>query len=459
MVRCLEKNPKDRLRDIGDARIEIDALGEDLPGLPVSPAPARRRWPAALAVAALLLSTVALVAGWLTRNPSSSIQTRFATAKYTYVTEWEGTELDAAISPDGKFAAFVADASGAFHVWLTQLGTGTFTNLTSGHDDERNRLSRPVGFSADGSNIWLSGNPSGRRLRMMPFTGGTVRPFLEDHAINVAWSPDSGRTVYFRSDDDGDPILVGERGGDNARVIVTGRAGEHNHFPTWSIDGKWIYYVHYADEAISADLWRIPSIGGVPERLTEEYRDVRSPTPVDSRTVLYVARDEHGSGPWLWAIDVQTKARTRVSVGAERYLSVAASSDVRRLVATVAKSTAVLWTVSISDDITDERAAKPYASTISRAWAPRFDGETLLYLAAGGSGDGLWRAQSGKAVEIWKASDGVLSDPVAVAPDGRIAVITRSRGRARLTIVTRDGAERRSIADIDRRARHCSMVS
>ena len=130
-----------------------------------------------------------------------------------------------------------------------------------------------------------------------------------------------GEPSYFRSDEDGDPILVGERGGDNARVIVTGRIGEHNHFPTWSIDGKWIYYVHYADEAISADLWRVPSIGGAPERLTEEYRDIRSPTPVDSRTVLYVARDEHGSGPWLWAIDVETKVRTRVSVGAERYLS------------------------------------------------------------------------------------------------------------------------------------------
>ena len=181
--------------------------------------------------------------------------------------------------------------------------------------------------------------------------------------------------------------------------------------------------------------------------MTEEYRDVRSPTPVDARTVLYVARDEHGSGPWLWAIDVETKARTRVSVGAERYLSVAASSDARRLVATVAKSTATLWTVPISDDVADERQAKRYASALSRAWAPRFDGKTLLYLAAGGSGDGLWRAQGGKATEIWKASDGVLNDPVAVAPDGRIAVITRSRGRARLTIVTRDGAERRSIAD------------
>ena len=419
---------------------------EALPGVPDAPTHVTWRWPAALIVAAMLLGILAFIAGWVISKPSSSIQTRLATAKYTFVTEWEGVELDAAISSDGRFAAFVADASGAFHVWLTQLGTGTFTNLTPDHDDERNRLNRAVGFSVDGSNIWLSGVPSGRRLRMMPFTGGALRPFLDEHAINVAWSPDNHRTVFVRSENDGDPVLVGERGGDNARVIIKGKSGEHNHFPTWSTDGTWIYYVHYKDEAISADLWRVPSIGGVPKRLTHEYRDIRYPTPVDSRTVLYVARDEHGSGPWLWTIDVETKVRTRVSVGPERYLSVAASADVRRLVATVAKSTATLWTVPISDDIADERESKPYAPARSRAWAPRFDGETLLQLSSGGSGDGLWRGQSEKAVEIWKASDGLLSDPVAVAPDGRMAVVSRNQGRTRLTIVTRDGAERRSIA-------------
>ena len=79
VVRCLEKNSKGRLRDIGDARIELDAVGEELPGLAVSPTPAAR-WPAALGVAAMLLGAVALGAGWLTRNPPSSIQTRFATA-------------------------------------------------------------------------------------------------------------------------------------------------------------------------------------------------------------------------------------------------------------------------------------------------------------------------------------------------------------------------------------------
>jgi eukaryotic-like serine/threonine-protein kinase len=447
LIRCLAKEPKDRLRDIGDARIEIDGVGEVRPGIPETSV-GSPRWPAALAVAAVVVSGLVVLATWPTRQQSfSSIEDRLAKAKYTSVTEWEGAELDAAISADGKFAAFVADASGAFQIWLTQLGSGTFRNLTPDQQDERNRLNRPVGFSVDGTNIWISGSPAGRRLRTMPFTGGPLRPFLEERVLNVAWSPDNTRLVYLRAGNDGDPLFVGERDGGNAVQIVAGKEGEHNHFPTWSIDSQWIYYVHFIDEAMSADLWRVPSSGGAPERLTEQYRDVRYPTPLDTRTVLYVARDETGGGPWLWALDVETKARTRVSVGPNRYLSVSASADARRLVATIAKSTASLWSIPILNRVADDRDVTKYELTPARAFAPRFDSTSLFYLSSTGSGDGLWRAHGGTTVEIWKSSDGVLSDPVAIASNGRIAVTLRSRGRARLVLVSPDGAVRQSVAD------------
>jgi hypothetical protein len=176
LARCLAKDPKGRLRDIGDARIELDATGEVVPGLPEKSPGSPGRRPAAIAAAVVVLSALAVLANWTRQQHSfSSLGDRLAKAKYAWVTEWEGIELDAAISADGKFAAFVADASGAFHVWRTQLATEIFTNLTSGQDEERNRLNRPVGFSTDGTSIWLSGHPSGRRLRLMPFTGGALR--------------------------------------------------------------------------------------------------------------------------------------------------------------------------------------------------------------------------------------------------------------------------------------------
>jgi Tol biopolymer transport system component len=448
LIRCLAKDPKERLRDIGDARIEIAAVGEMLPDLPPASEGPVRRWPVAVAVTVAVVSALVVLATWLASvRSASSIESRLAKARYTYVTEWDGVELDAAISADGKFAAFVADASGAFQIWLTQLGTGTFRNLTPDQVDERNRLNRPVGFSIDGSNIWISGSPAGRRLRTMPFTGGPLREFLEERAINVGWSPDNTRVVYLRADTDGDPLLVGDRSGGDARQILSGKEGEHNHFPTWSTDGRWIYYVHFTDEAMSADLWRVPSSGGAPERLTELYKDVRYPTPIDDRTVLYVARDDNGGGPWLWALDVDTKARTRVSVGPERYLSVAASVDARRLVATIGRSTASLWSVPISNRVADEQDVTRYAASPARAFAPRFGSGGLFYLSSSGSGDGLWRTQGESSVEIWKAADGVLSDPVAIALNGQVAITLRSEGRAHLVLVSPDGAVRRSVAD------------
>ena len=43
LLRCLAKDPKQRLRDFGDVRIEIDAIGEVPPGTPALVTAERRR--------------------------------------------------------------------------------------------------------------------------------------------------------------------------------------------------------------------------------------------------------------------------------------------------------------------------------------------------------------------------------------------------------------------------------
>jgi hypothetical protein len=86
------------------------------------------------------------------------------------------------------------------------------------------------------------------------------------------------------------------------------------------------------------DMWRIPSTGGQPERLTEFDRYIGYPTPIDSRTVLYIGVDRDGSGPWLWAFDVERKAVRRVTSGLERYSSISAASGGHRLIASRGQS-------------------------------------------------------------------------------------------------------------------------
>ncbi len=68
--------------------------------------------------------------------------------------------------------------------------------------------------------------------------GGAPRVFLRDHAVNVVWSRDGTRLVYFTFDD-GDPLYVADGTGGNEHEILKGNNRDvHNHFPAWSMDDQ-----------------------------------------------------------------------------------------------------------------------------------------------------------------------------------------------------------------------------
>ena len=448
VARCLEKTREMRFQSARDLAFGLEVLSDTaaaaIPANTTAAAVRPRPWRTAVILSATVLAIAAALATWW-RNSSPTIDTRFANAKFTAFTNFEGSEVDAALSPDGRFVSFLSDRDGAFQLWLKQIGTGSFVNLTPGEDDQRDvGPNRAVGFSADGSEIWGHG---GNRLRLRPLTGGAPRAFLDDRTVNVAWSQDGTRLVYFTYNS-GDPMFVADGTGGNARQIFIGKDGDHHHYPVWSQDGQWIYFTRAVQALYEGDIWRIPAAGGLPERLTNQNSDMSYPTPIDADTVLYVATDLDRSGPWLWALDVKLRTTHRLSVGLERYLSVAASADGRRLVASVANPTATLWSVPLVDRRVDEHDVAPYPVPPSRAMAPRFFKDSLFFLSSSGPGDGLWRFQNGKTVEIWKGSDEPLIESPAVSPLGdRVALVVRKENRLQLTIVGADGADHRSLAE------------
>jgi Tol biopolymer transport system component len=447
LERCVEKDPKRRLRDIGDARSELDELSA--PAAPAH-APSRSRRPVLLTAAAALVALAAGVGVWNARRPATVLENPLANAQFTRFTDFPGTELDAAISPDGRFVAFLADREGQYDIWLSQVGTGRYVNLTPDQEDDRRNAVRTVGFSGDGSEIVIGGgNLVSLRMQLMPLLGGTPRVFLVgETVVNAAWSPDGARLVYHTRDD-GDPMSVADRTGANARQIFVDRPGVHNHFPVWSTDGQWIYFVHGFFATYEMDVWRISPAGGEPERLTQHNADIGYLAPIDRRTVLYTTRAEDRSGPWLWALDVDSKVTRRVSLGLEKYTSVAASADGRRVVATVANPTAGLWSVPILDRPVGEPDVKPFAVPAVRALAPRFGGGSLFYLSSRGTGDGLWRLRDGQGLEVWKGSEGALLEPPAVSPDGRrVAVVVRRLRKLSLEIVSADGSASQALREL-----------
>jgi Tol biopolymer transport system component len=449
--RCLEKSREARYQSARDLAFGLDVLSDsnltEAPPRMVS-TPARTRATVAFAVALVGIGVAAVIWNWRARETSMAIENPLADAQFTRFTDWPGTEGGAEISPDGKFVAFLADREGEFDIWLSQVGTGYFRNLTADFPGLQfiGHTFRKFGFTGDGTEIWFSPDTGPAMAQMiMPLMGGKPRAFLDRGATAPSWSPDGARLTYFKNQD-GDPMFVGDNTGGDARQVLIDK-GMHNHNPIWSVDGQWIYYARGTEPTDTMDVWRVRPSGETPERLTEGGTAVNFLAPIDERTVLYTALAEDRSGPWLWAVDADRKASRRVSSGLGQYTSVSASRDGRRIVATVANPTVNLWRVPLLDRQAEDVDVQPYPLPTTRGFAPRFAGASLFYLSTRGLSDGLWRLQDGKASEVSKSADGGLVEPPAVSRDGsRVAIVVRRDRRRHLVLISADGRSSRTLA-------------
>ncbi len=128
-----------------------------LPPIPLRPLPQPERsgfltrWRLVLLLA-LAAATLAIGAGlWLQRT-EYFWRNPIADARFQTVTDFDGVEQAAAVSRDGHFVAFLSDRDGQMDVWVTQVGSGQFHNLTHGAVPELvNPSIRTLGFSPDGS--------------------------------------------------------------------------------------------------------------------------------------------------------------------------------------------------------------------------------------------------------------------------------------------------------------------
>lgn len=431
--------PSQSASDVGPAQ-EGSALTSAPPAgvLGTVAAPAPRRFLRWLAPAAVLLLLVAGVIAWRLGRADSSWRNPLVGAQFTLLTDFPGAEWDAVVSRDGKFVAFLSDRDGPLDVWVGQIGSGEFQNLTKGRaPDIGNPRIRNLSFSPEGSQVALEVRLAERVYTWAaPTMGGQVRPYMD--GVELAWSPDGTRVAYH-TDGPGDPIFVSAPGEKIGRQIYAAELGVHCHHLAWSPDGAFIYFVRGfpPDEM---DVWRVRTTGGTAERLTFHNSRVSHLTFLNARTLLYVAIADDGTGPWLYGMDLERRAPQRISFGVERYTSIAAGADGRRLVATVANPDASLWRVPISDEAVGEPAARRVTLPTARGVSPRIGPGYLLYLSSKGGNDGLWKFADETGVELWSASLGRVFEGAAISPDGRrVAFTAQKGGRNRLYLMNPNG--------------------
>jgi len=187
--RCLERDPRLRLRDIGEARIVLSAARDD--GEESAAAPASRRLPMLLAAAGIALAAVVGILVWRARPQPDLPVRRFELPAAI------AAASQVALAPDGSRIAYLSEG----HLWVRaldalepkDLGPAPVTTFGLFWSPD----SRTIAFEADGT------------LRSMPAAGGT--------AFTICKLPPTGQTTGAAWRTDGTIVFAAWR--DNLYIV------------------------------------------------------------------------------------------------------------------------------------------------------------------------------------------------------------------------------------------------
>jgi Tol biopolymer transport system component len=408
--------------------------------------PTRWRWWLPVGFGGLLLAAVLAAASWLAGGRDLFWRDPLADAKVTQLTDLSETAQAATISRDGRLVAFLAEGDGHTDAWSIEVGSSQYRNLTVGRVPELiNPSIRTLGFSPDGRlvTVWSrrrdGSRPDDINILTVPTVGGALQSYLPGVA-EAAWSSDGRRLVYHTTAP-GDPLFVRDLQQSSTHQIYVAPAGVHCHFPVWSADNAFIYFVRGIPPD-DWDVWRIRASGAGLERITFHDSLVSHPVLLDRRTLLYLASDSQHAGPWVFAMDVERRIPHRLNFGLEHYTSLDASADGMRLVATAANVRSSLSRISITN--TTARVVPLFSSGLS----PRLGPDYLLYVASAGGRQGIWKLTNGASRELWSTNHSTIVGGPSITPDGRrIAFAVADGEKTSLFVMDSDGSHARVVKD------------
>jgi serine/threonine protein kinase len=477
--RCLEKDPRNRLRDIGDAKLDLEDAFADAD----SPFPSASR--------------------------SSSRDVEFQR-----LTDVEGMKETPAISPDGKMVAFVALVNKVRHIFVRLMAGGAVLQLT--HDEADHRCPRwapdsssliyftPSTSEADEGTIWeisaLGGWPrriisacsagdishDGRRIALLQPAGSQfalviasrdgsgvkrVTTLSYDLFTFLRWSPDdraiaaqrwihgrfSSRIDVYRLDGSGSlEVMSGALPEgfawlpDGSGFVYTSSRGSTLLYPpifnlyAVGLDGSGERQLTFGDQSYlepdvhasgrlvagrmtsRSDIWKIP-VGGTPAdnsanalRVTKQRGQVQVPSvSPDDRRVVYVSDSGGHTNLWIASTDGSSTQPITFETDPAIAIGVPTWSPRGDLIAFVRSDAgkAAVWTIR-----PDGRGLR----RVVTAWAPCWsdDGRWLYYWRLDAE-PGLERMPiDGGPAEFIRAGEG-LNIP-AIAPDGQTLFLSRT---------------------------------
>jgi serine/threonine protein kinase len=460
----------------------------------------RHRGIVALAAVVLLVVVAAVIYTTMQRVAELEPETSTASLDTLEVVQLttSGNAERPAISPDGRYVAYIQREANGASLWIRQTATASNVQIVP-PEAGINLFGATV--TPDGSFVDFArvqpGQPTGSLWRA-PFLGGTPRRLIDRVSSPPDWSPDGQRLAFVRTDaaNGTDSLVVTGPDGAGERVLATrrrpavfyngNRIGNPSVRPAWSPDGRTIalygavsgsegatqQQMIFVDVATGAErVVSLAALGGEPQGLAW----------LDSESLLANHSAQGGAPEQLWRLSSRDGRLSRLTNDLNSYFGVSVSRDRTTLVTMRSDTRAGIWVGDgAAADGADVVAPAPfsgrtalatvawvgedllYASTASgRAIIVRLraglgmpeelvsnalegrgtsDGRTVVYSASEADREGLWKVNAdGRQPE--QLVPGQVRSPL-VSPNGRFVVfLSIRRGALSPWIVPIDGGE------------------
>jgi eukaryotic-like serine/threonine-protein kinase len=435
----------------------------------------------AVAGIAAILGLAALVFFFVAdRGPSLSAALPASDMQVKQITS-SGTAARPAISPDGKFVAYISGGG----LWVRQ--TETSSNVQIVPPDPAFSI---VGMTISPDNNFVDfirTSTTGAKpplLSRVPLLGGTAKLLLEDVHSLVGWSPDGKRMAFVRSNNATNPasIVVADADGGNQTVLLTRKApdprlvtvlmpGGPGFAPAWSPNGGLVAYptTGLTSDSSSGSMVFVNTSDKTAHTLNGG--SVNGFDWLDDSSLLVARRDSNGFQ--LWRMSYPEGKLTRVTNDVNTYQGISVGAGRSTWVTSRTEEHAALWVGNatategteiqqpglagvqhnltwIGDRLVFSSRATIFSlpadggqpeELLKNATSPNFtsDGKTMVYFS-GLSNPGIWRADSNGRNPV-RLFEGSAYWPLITADDKNVIYESFGGDKLQLWIVPLTGGD------------------
>jgi len=423
--------------------------------------PVNRTWPLWLAGALAVVFAIIGIFIPRTRRSEPKLPVPFERVEVTKLTT-NGNALMGAISPDGKYVAYVTGESGKESLWLRQVDINSNAQLIA----PRAGQYLGVAFSPDGSYVYFGYSESGRndsaQIYRLPFLGiGAAAMRVELQEGLPALSRDRKRMAFIRFDRQTqmDLLVVANADGSGEQIVSTRKWPKRFGWdplsrPEWAADDRTLMLpmvssdpsytgdtsANYSVTILEKDLVNGAerNISLSPQKFDELGRVTVHP---DGNGVIMLAKAHGAAFVQIWQLFRDGSQRT-VTNDLSDYRELGLRADGSALITVQTQTLSRLWLLK-----PNETKPAPIGSGMSRYYdlsvAP--DDKILYASDASGIADIFEVAATGSDERPLTSAGGRNYAPV-VSPDNRYVVFHSNRtGVFQIWRMDRDGGRTKQL--------------